>query len=553
LGEAVVRLGLAAEEAVARALAGQLGLRFEPGPLVPEAEALALVGSAFALGRGALPLRLRGRSLQVAVRDPLDLATLDDLQFQSGRRVEAVVATRSALREGLGAAYPSSAGLRPPVRSAIDRTSAASVSGVESDEAEAPPVVRLVDLLIRRSVEAGASDLHVEQGPVGLVVRERVDGVLRRVTALAPTARAALLSRIKILAGMDISIKRRPQDGGFPLEHGGRTLSVRVSTLPVEEGEKAVLRFLDPRSAPANLDALGFSAEDLSRIRALLRGGRGVVLAAGPTGSGKSSTLFGALGELDREASNVVSLEDPIEYRVEGVNQVQVNPRSGLTFPTALRALLRQDPDVIMVGEIRDCETAEIAMSAAITGHLVLSSIHTIDAPSGITRLLQMGVPPHLVAGGLTGIVAQRLVRRRCSACRGNALGCADCHEGYRGRTGVFQLLTVTEALRESIARGVDTGEIRRRAEEAGMGTMAEDARRKVTEGVTTPHEVARVLREDPGETLPCMKCGGGLPADGRGCPFCGFNRIHACVCGRILRKGWRYCPDCLRKVPALH
>jgi general secretion pathway protein E len=352
---------------------------------------------------------------------------------------------------------------------------------------------------------------------------------------------------------MDISVKRRPQDGGFPLHHGGRTLSVRVSTLPVEEGEKAVLRFLDPRSAPANLDALGFSSEDLTRIRALLRGGRGVVLSAGPTGSGKSSTLFGALGELNCDASNVVTLEDPIEYRVEGVNQVQVNPKSGLTFPTALRALLRQDPDVIMIGEIRDRETAEIAMSAAITGHLVLSTIHTIDAPSGITRLLQMGVPPHLVAGGLAGIVAQRLVRRSCSTCRGHTKACPDCHDGYRGRTGVFQLLTVTEALRDLIARGADAGELRKRAEEAGMGTMAEDARRKVTEGVTTPHEVARVLREDPGETLPCPKCGGGLPTVGHGCPYCGFARMQSCLCGRTILRGWRYCPDCLRKVGPIH
>ncbi|MEX1256457.1 MAG: ATPase, T2SS/T4P/T4SS family [Gemmatimonadota bacterium] len=553
LGEAMVRLGCVPEESVARALAGQLGLPFEVGPLTPDAEALRLVRGAFARGRGVLPLRLRGRFLQVAVRDPLDLATLDDLQFQSGRRVEPIVTTPSALSEALTAAFHSPAPIRPTSGGDGEALDPRAEAPPESEEATAPPIVRLVDLLIRRSVEAGASDLHVEQGARDLLVRERIDGVLRRVTAVAPSARAALLSRIKILAGMDISVKRRPQDGGFPLQHEGRTLSVRVSTLPVEAGEKAVLRFLDPRSAPANLEALGFSAEDLGRLRALLRGGRGVVLAAGPTGSGKSSTLFGALGELNRDESNVVTLEDPIEYRVEGVNQVQVNPKSGLTFPAALRAVLRQDPDIIMVGEIRDRETAEIAMSAAITGHLVLSTIHTIDAPSGITRLIQMGVPAHLVAGGLAGIVAQRLVRRCCLACRGRAKGCPACHEGYRGRTGVFQLLTVTETLREMVARGADAGELRRRAEEGGMGTMAEDARRKVTEGVTTPHEVARVLREDPGEALPCMRCGGGLPPDGRGCPFCGFCRIQACACGRSLRKGWRYCPDCLRKVvPAL-
>jgi general secretion pathway protein E len=381
-------------------------------------------------------------------------------------------------------------------------------------------------------------------------VRERVDGVLRKVTELPAGARTSLLSRIKVLGDMDISVKRRPQDGGFSFTHGDRALSIRVSTLPVEGGEKAVLRFLDPRSAPANLDALGFSPEDLTRVRSLVRGGRGVLLASGPTGSGKSSTLFGALGEINREEVNVVTLEDPIEYRVKGVNQVQVNPRSGLTFPAALRAVLRQDPDVIMIGEIRDAETAEIAMAAAITGHLVLSTIHTNDAPSGITRLLQMGVAPHLVAGGLAGIIAQRLVRKSCSACGGHPTGCSFCHRGYRGRIGVFQVLTVTEALREAIGQGVEASELRRRAEEGGMGTRVDDARRKVAEGVTSQPEMARVLREDPGEILPCPRCGGGLPAGGEGCPHCGTARSRRCQCGRALRRSWRYCPECLRRAP---
>jgi len=552
LGEAIIRLESSTEADVYRTLATQLGLPFDPGPLHMEPVAVALIGQVFARRKAVLPLRLSGRALCIAVGDPLDLSIVDDVQFQTGKRVEVTVAPPSALREALGRAYEQGE-YATLANSLPARTRTAGGSPVHSAEEEVAdaPAVRLVDLLVRRAVEAGASDLHVEQESDELLVRERVDGVLRRVTELPPGTRNVLLSRIKVLAGMDIAVKRRPQDGGFPITLGGRTISVRVSTLPVEGGEKAVLRFLDPTAAPRDLEAVGLAADDLARVRALSRGGRGVILAAGPTGSGKSSTLFGALGELNRPSVNIVTIEDPIEYRVSGVSQVQVHPKSGLTFPAALRAILRQDPDIIMVGEIRDRETAEIAMAAAITGHLVLSTIHTVDAPSGVSRLLQMGVPPHLVAGGLAGIVAQRLVRRACLPCAGHPGGCASCREGYRGRTGVFQVLAVTEAIREAIGRGAEASEIRRRAEEAGMGTMADDARRKASEGITTLHEVARVLREDPGEALPCRRCGAGVPFDGAGCPHCGQIRNVRCSCGRALREGWRYCPECIRKVPA--
>ena len=551
LGEVVIRLGSAKETDVHRTLAAQLGLPFDPGPLHVDPVALALISEAFARRKAVLPLRLSGRALCIAVGDPLDLSIVDDVQFRTGKRVEVTVAPPSALREALDRAYEQGeyatlADALPSVNRAAGRLPGHSSEEERSDS----PAVRLVDLLVSRAIEAGASDLHVEQGAGELTVRERVDGVLRHVTGLPPGTRKVLLSRIKVLAGMDIAVKRRPQDGGFPITLGGRTLSVRVSTLPVEGGEKAVLRFLDPTAAPRDLEAVGLAADDLGRVRALTRGGRGVILAAGPTGSGKSSTLFGALGELNRPGVNIVTIEDPIEYRVSGVSQVQVHPKSGLTFPAALRAILRQDPDIIMVGEIRDRETAEIAMAAAITGHLVLSTIHTVDAPSGVSRLLQMGVPPHLVAGGLAGIVAQRLVRRACLACGGHPGGCAACREGYRGRTGVFQVLAVTEAIREAVGRGAEASEIRRRAEEAGMGTMADDARRKASEGITTLHEVARVLREDPGEALPCRRCGAGVPFDGGGCPHCGHIRTVRCSCGRALREGWRYCPECVRKVP---
>jgi type IV pilus assembly protein PilB len=534
LGEIVTRLGLASEEGVARALADQLGLPFEAPPLEVDPEALALIPAALALRRRVLPLRrIPPRTLVVAMADPLDLSAVDDAQFRSGRRIAPVVAPPTALQTAIAEAY-----------------GAPAPGGTAAEPGSGAPVVRLVDRLLRDAHAAGASDLHVEHGDGGVVIRARIDGILRRVEEVPPALRRHLLSRLKVMGGMDIADRLRPQDGGFPLEVGGRRVSVRASTLPVEGGEKAVLRILDPGRIPSGLEELGFAPAELDRLRALLRAGRGVVLAAGPTGSGKSSTLFGALGEVDRDRQNVVTLEDPIEYRVPGVNQVQVSPRAGLTFPAALRAVLRQDPDVIMVGEIRDRETAEIAMAAAVTGHLVLSTIHTTDAPGGITRLLQMGVPPHLVAGGLAGIVAQRLVRVRCPACDGRSAGCDACHEGYRGRTGVFELLVMNDVLRDEVMQGAGTEVLRRRARESGMGSMAADARRKVAEGVTTPHEVARVLHRDPGSRPPCARCGEEVPGWARGCPACGHPAEVECRCGTRMRPGWRFCPSCMRTAP---
>ncbi len=551
LGELAVRTRLVEPEVVARALSDQLGLPFLPGPLKPEPSAVRLVRGAFARQRRVVPIDLSGRILTVATADPLDLSTVDDLQFLSGRRVRPVVTTPSAVRDGLRLAYE---GEVTELARQLPGSSHVSprIPGRVAPGPDEAPLIRLVDLLLRRSIEGGASDLHVEQEAEEVVIRERVDGILRRVTQLPTAVRTSFLARVKVLAGMDISVKRRPQDGGFALTAEGRTLSVRVSTLPVEGGEKAVLRFLDPRAAPRNLAELGFSEADLGSLRKILRGGQGVVLATGPTGSGKTSTLFGALGEVDRECLNVVTLEDPIEYRLDGISQVQVNPRSGLTFPAALRSVLRQDPDVVMVGEIRDRETAEIAMSAAITGHLVLSTLHTIDAPATITRLLQMDVQPHLIAGGLAGIIAQRLVRRRCRRCRGTDSGCRACHGGYHGRTGVFQILTVTDELREAITSRAGATEIRRRAEAAGMKPMSADAGRKVSLGITDPPEVARVLGDVAATTRSCSRCGETAPSGATGCSRCGWPRARMCVCDRVLDPQWHFCPDCLRRAPAM-
>ena len=536
-------------EHVASALATQLALQYMPAPLSPSREALRAVRPELARQHRVVPLGVSHRTIQIAMADPLDLNAMDNLRFQTGRRIEATVATVDAVQEAIELHYPDD--MQDLVAALPRELRVDDESGPTDLEraTRAAPVVRLVDSLIRAAVEAGASDIHVEETGGDVRVRHRVDGILHQVGDLPAAARRAVLSRIKVMAGMDISVKRRAQDGSIDLEQGGRRLNLRVSTLPVNGGEKAVVRILDPGAAPPSLGALGLAAQDLTGLRRMLLCAEGVILVAGPTGSGKSTTIFAALSELDRETQNVVTLEDPVEYRLPGANQIQVDRRAGLGFADALRAVLRQDPDVVMIGEIRDRETAEIAMTAAVTGHLVLSTIHTTDAPGAVTRLLNMGVPSFLVGGGLSGVVAQRLVRRVCTECRGQ--GCERCAGGLRGRTGVFQVLTLTDPLRDAVSRGEPSARIRQLAAEAGMGTLATDARRALAEGLTTPHEITRLIQASSGATLPCATCGTGVPLGALACPACGRQRGRRCSCGRTLERAWRFCPWCVRHTAA--
>ncbi len=547
IGETLVSMGLATEEDVARSLAAQLSLPYAPPPLRPTGPARLLVSDQLSEERRIVPLAAGPRHVQVAMADPLDLATVDDLQFQTGRRIEAVVASPGAIEVALAGSGEDLEQLLASLPEEL-RLGGRLEDGDLENATRAAPVVKLVDHILRRAVDEGASDIHLEETGRDVRVRYRVDGLLRQAVELPAASRRAVLSRIKVMAGMDISVRRRPQDGSIPWNRGDHRLTLRVSTLPVNGGEKAVVRILDPESAPRSLDALGLAAPDRSRVRSLLAVGEGVILVAGPTGSGKSTTLFAALSETDRETQNVVTLEDPVEYRLAGANQVHVDPKAGLGFAEALRAVLRQDPDVVMVGEIRDRETAEIAMTAAVTGHLVLSTIHTTDAPGAVTRLLNMGVPPFLVAGGLRGVVAQRLVRRACTTCRG--AGCDACSDGHRGRTGAFQVLAITDAIRDEIVGDARTQRLRLLAREAGMGTVAEDARRALAEGLTTPHEIGRLLHSDPGTSLPCPACAGAVPMQAFACPHCGRRRRWHCGCGKTLERGWRFCPWCVRPAP---
>ena len=545
LGEVLVRTGAASPEDVAQCLATQLGLTYHAPPVLPAPEAAKVVLPSLARARCVLPVKVGPRSVTVCMADPLDIAAVDDLQFQTGRRVIPVVSSPDAVLDGIEMAYGGD--LEALVESLpIELRGPTEVADPELERAtRTAPVVRLVDRLLRTAVDRGASDIHVEETGDDVRVRFRLDGLLERALELPAASRRAVLSRLKVLGGMDISVRRRAQDGRIPLVHGGRRLTLRVSTLPVNGGEKAVVRILDSDSAPRSLDDLGMRRPDLLQLRRMVARGEGVILSAGPTGSGKSTTLFAALSEIDRETRNVVTLEDPVEYRLTGASQVQVDRPAGLGFAEALRALLRQDPDVVMVGEIRDRETAEIAMTAAVTGHLVLSTIHTTDAPGAVIRLLDMGVPPFLVAGGLSGVVAQRLVRRACGRCRGR--GCDDCRSGYVGRTGVYQVLTVTDALRDVISRGGSSARLRRLAREAGMLGMDTDARRAVASGLTTPHEITRLVQAAAGATIPCGSCEGGVPVGALACPRCGARTGRVCTCGERLEPDWRYCPWCIR------
>ena len=550
LGETLVRIGRATGEDVARALAIQLGLTYAPPPLAADKEALQAVRPELVRAHMLLPISVTPRTLTAALADPLNLAAVDDLQFQTGRRVQLVVASPDAVLDAIEVHY---GGDFVELVEALPEELRANGSSPEDHALERAtrraPVVRLVDRILRSAIDDGASDIHVEETGGDVRIRLRIDGLLRQTLDLPAASRRAVLSRLKVIAGMDISVRRRPQDGRIPLEHGGRRLTLRVSTLPVNGGEKAVVRILDSDAAPRSLGGLGMAQEDLVALRRMVGRGEGVVLAAGPTGSGKSTTLFAALSELDRDARNVVTLEDPVEYRLPGASQIQVDRRAGLGFAEALRAVLRQDPDVVMVGEIRDRETAEIAMTAAITGHLVLSTIHTMDAPGAITRLLNMGVPPFLVAGGLSGVVAQRLVRRLCHSCGGRA--CEKCGDGYRGRTGVYQVLTLSDALRDEISREGSSAQLRRLARETGMGTLDSDARRAVASGLTSPHEITRLLQAAEGVSVPCRRCGAGAPVGSFACPECGHQRVRRCACGEALQRGWRYCPWCVRPARA--
>ena len=530
LGKTLAALGLADEEAVSAAIAQSMHLELLSGES-PEIrpEVAALLPGDFCHKRLVAPLSLEGNTVRVAFVDPMDFTATQDVEFRIGKQVIPVVASQSRIQSLLDHVYPGDAptsldalavAAPPGEAEALDDSEIEIVDPAKlAEDAQVPPVIRLVNLILSNAAQQGASDVHMEPKESHLQVRYRVDGLLREFIKIPKNQQDAVTSRMKIISGMDISDRRRPQDGRSRLKYQGKRIDLRVSSLPTHFGEKIVIRLLDSRRAQVTMEQLGLSAENLRMFQSMLSRPQGMILVTGPTGSGKTSTLYTALNWVKSPTKNIITVEDPIEYQVEGVNQVQINTKAGVTFAAGLRSILRQDPNVILVGEIRDQETAGIALEAAQTGHLLLSTLHTNDAPSTISRLLDLGIEPFLISSAVIGIFAQRLVRRPCPSCTipqppssdliekaGGAAqlpadghwvagrGCAECAEsGYAGRLAIHELLLVTDEVRELISKRAPDHAIRKAARAAGMRTLMEDGISKAAQGLTTLAEVLRL------------------------------------------------------------
>lgn len=519
LPDALAKLGFTDEATVARARAKLEGLPFvDLAKGRPPDKLLQRVPAELARQQGLLPVAEKNGKLVVAVDDPMKRILVDQLSFMIGGEVLCALAAPGALKGALERCYG------PTADQAVAQKMGASdgadgAAGIGGDDA---PIVRLVRRMFDDALEARASDIHVEPSPSRVRIRFRVDGMLRDVAEHPPHLHAPLVSRLKIMAAMDIAEKRKPQDGRIELALPGRPIDVRVSILPTNHGETMVMRLLDRSKSLIGLPDLGFGEEDHALFKKWIKRPNGLVLVTGPTGSGKTTTLYAALSELNRPDVKILTAEDPVEYHIRGINQVQVHPKIGLTFARILKAMLRAAPNIILVGEIRDVETAEIAIQASLTGHLVFSTLHTNDAPSAITRMVDMGVKPFLVAGSVHGVMAQRLVRKVCKECAETytaspselatlgldptlvreptlkrARGCRACEgTGYRGRLGLFELLEMNDELKELAFRGAALDELRARAlENRCLRPLLVDGARKVLAGSTTTAEVLRVAR----------------------------------------------------------
>ena len=524
LGRVLVRLGLLSELDVTQALAEQLDLPLVAASDFPQ-EVLEVPGlqHGYLLQHGILPLALRDEALAVAMITPQDAFLRKALHLASGLEIRPAIAIESELQAALVRIYAE------PQDDVDDEDAGFGMLGGDSefvehlkDLASEAPVIRMVNQMIARVVDMRASDIHVEPFEDGLHIRYRVDGVLQASELADRALAAAVTSRIKLLAHLNIAERRLPQDGRIKTRVKGHELDLRVSSLPTVHGESVVMRVLDRASIRLNLEDMGFSEDTLARYRALIERPHGILLVTGPTGSGKTTTLYASLAKLDAVSLKILTVEDPVEYQLEGVNQVQVQAQIGMTFASALRSILRQDPDIIMIGEMRDTETAQIAVQSALTGHLVLSTLHTNTAAAAIIRLEDMGVERYLITSSVNGVLAQRLVRRLCPHCRAPReltdevieqtgidrflpagsrrvyapVGCGECQDtGYLGRTSIHELFLLDEAAHQAILSGADATTLHNVARKGGMITLYEDGLRKVVAGVTSLEEVMRATQ----------------------------------------------------------
>ncbi|HVC18441.1 MAG TPA: type IV-A pilus assembly ATPase PilB [Vicinamibacterales bacterium] len=541
LGFNLVALGYVRDDEITALLSKQYGVpsinlgQFEIDPSV-----LKLIPAETAQKYQIVPLSRSGAALTIAMTDPTNVFAMDDIKFMTGYNVEPVVASETAVSEALQRYYgvakvAGGTNTLEIATRALEEMPAVDAGDVEvleeleeisvealARQGEEAPVVRLVNVLLMSAIQKGASDIHIEPYEKELRVRYRIDGILYNIMNPPMKFRDALVSRVKIMAKLDIAEKRLPQDGRIKIRFtdngAAKEIDFRVSVLPTLFGEKIVMRLLDKDKLMLDMTKLGFEPESLSRYEAAIQRPWGMVLVTGPTGSGKTNTLYSSIARLNTPETNIMTAEDPVEFNIAGINQVQVRDNIGLNFAAALRSFLRQDPNIILVGEVRDFETAEIAVKAALTGHLVLSTLHTNDAPSTVNRLMNMGIEPFLVASSVNLICAQRLVRRVCAACREPAplpapalvqagftsdeaagvtpfkgIGCGQCNQtGYKGRIGLYEVMEITDELRELVLVGASGLELRRRAIEDGMLTLRRSGLRKVRDGITTIEEVVR-------------------------------------------------------------
>ncbi|MBW4838318.1 MAG: Flp pilus assembly complex ATPase component TadA [Paenibacillaceae bacterium] len=521
LGDVLLAQGVLTEHQLIEVLEFQLGIphvtlsRFQI-----DAKLSQVIPEQMARRYQVLPIRADGRKLMVAMADPLDLFVIDDLRMSTGFTIEPAIISRGELQRGIARLY----GLQDSMNEMI-KDLGTGIAQIDVEDSvilgEDSPVVRLVQQMIEQAVRLGASDIHVDPMDTQLAIRYRIDGQLRNERTVPKSMQGVIIARLKILGNLNIAERRLPQDGRIKMLVDGKPIDIRLSSLPTVHGEKIVMRLLDLAEGVKGLDKLGMTEPTLNLFQRMIEKQHGMVLLTGPTGSGKTTTLYSALQHLNREETNIITVEDPVEYMLDGVNQMQVHPAAGLTFARGLRSILRQDPNIIMVGEIRDLETAEIAIRASLTGHLVFSTLHTNDAVSTVVRLRDMGIEPYLIASSLIGIVAQRLVRCICPDCKTaytperqemiylerlgigadklyRGTGCGTCGKtGYRGRMAVHEALLISDDLRSAIVDGSSIPELRQMAKEQGMTTLFADGIQKALEGRTTLQEIIREVEEE--------------------------------------------------------
>ncbi|NOK15045.1 type II secretion system ATPase GspE, partial [Corallococcus exercitus] len=535
-GEVLVGMKAVSEEDVARALGHQLDLPYLQRIFVEEvdAELVKRIPINFARQTQLLPLSVEGDEVVLAVADPLDTTALDHARLLLGQAIQPRIALASTIVDAINSVYDRSVNEAEALVDEMETTEDLDSLAHELEEPkdlldadDEAPVIRLVNSVLFRAAKERASDIHIEPMERELLVRFRIDGVLQEVIKPPKRYQNSIIARVKVMGQLNIAEKRLPQDGRIRIKLAGRDIDIRLSTTPTSFGERIVMRLLDKTATLLDLAEIGMSPQVLGNMESVIKRSHGIVLVTGPTGSGKTTTLYGALSKINTTDLNILTVEDPVEYQLKGIGQMAIAPKIGLTFAQGLRSFLRQDPDVIMVGEIRDKETAEIAIQASLTGHLVLSTVHTNDAAGAVTRLVDMGVQPFLVASSLTGILAQRLVRRVCPDCRQaytptdaelkelgytlasfkakfntdriyRAVGCPSCNRnGYRGRSGIYEFLFVDDDVRQLVLKNVDASTIKKSALAKGMTTLLDDGVRKIAMGETTIAEVLSITQED--------------------------------------------------------